>query len=655
MITSGSVQRILDAVRIEEVVGEFVNLKRSGSGFKGLCPFHNEKSGSFMVTPAKNIFKCFGCGKGGDSVRFIREIEGIGYVEALRFLAKKYNIEIEEVALTDENLAEKNRIDALNIVNVRAQKFFQDQLFTTDKGIDIGIAYFEKRKFSEETIKEFGLGYAPFERNTLTKQLQTEGYALELLQQLGLTKQYSDNSYNDFFRDRVIFPIYNVSGRPIAFTGRIMINDPKAPKYINSPETEVYSKSKSLYGLYQSRQSIQKADLCYLVEGNTDVISMHQGGIKNVVASSGTSLTVEQLRLIKRFTTNVTIVYDSDSAGIKAALRGLDLALEEDMNVRVVLLPEKEDPDSFINARGGEAVSEYLKDNARDFIIFKAELLQKETANDPIGQSKVLKEVIASIAKISDAIKRQNYIKTCAAFFKFDESIIQAEAGKIVRKNLESHARAAQSAPSDSESAIVAAPDDSVIESQKKVELDTAKNDFSHLERAIAALIVNSGSEFYDPETKISVAQFLVENLSDVSSGFTNYFTRKIFAEATVAPQNDVTLSSHYFLSHNDEAIRNFAADVMMEPFSYSENWEKKLQRPLETQPNLDKNYVTEAIHLVRHFKIKFLDNLIRNNQEKLANVSLSDGAAQTQLLKMDMRLKEMRNLIAVEMTKIIV
>ncbi len=650
MIQPSSVQRILDAVRIEEVVGEFVNLKRSGSGYKGLCPFHNEKSGSFMVTPAKNIFKCFGCGKGGDSVRFIREIEGIGYVEALRFLAKKYNIEIEEVALTPENLEEKNRIDALNIINVRAQKFFEQQLFETDRGIDVGLAYFDKRKFSEETIRAFGLGYAPPNDDMLLKKLQSEGYAIELLKQVGLVSQYN----RDFFRDRVMFPIYNVSGRPIAFTGRIMITDPKAPKYINSPETEVYSKSKSLYGLFQSRQAIQKADLCYLVEGNTDVISMHQGGIKNVVASSGTALTVEQLRLIKRFTTNVTIVYDSDSAGIKAALRGLDLALEEDMNVRVVLLPEKEDPDSFINAQGGEAVSEYLKQNARDFIIFKAELLQKETANDPIGQSKVLKEVIASIAKISDVIKRQNYIKTCAAFFKFDESIIQAEAGKIVRKNLESNTRA-QSAPSDSESAIVAAPDDSVIESEKKSALDTAKNDFSHLERAIAALLINSGSEFYDPETKITVAQFLVENLSDVSSGFTNYFTRKIFAEATVAPQNNIALTSHYFLSHNDEAIRNFAADVMMEPFSYSENWEKKLQRPLETQPNLEKNYVTEAIHLVRHFKIKFLDNLIRNNQEKLAAVSLSDAATQIQLLKMDMRLKEMRNQIAVEMTKIIV
>ncbi len=654
MIQPSSVQRILDAVRIEEVVGEFVNLKRAGSGYRGLCPFHNEKSGSFMVTPAKNIFKCFGCGKGGDSVRFIREIEGVGYVEALKFLAKKYNIEIEEVAMTAENIEEKNRIDALNIINVRAQKFFQDQLFETDKGIDTGIAYFEKRKFSEDTIKTFGLGYAPTERDTLTKQLQSEGYSIDLIQQIGLAKQAYDNKYNDFFRDRVIFPIYNVSGKPIAFTGRIMVADPKAPKYINSPETDVYSKSKALYGLYQSRQAIQKADLCYLVEGNTDVISLHQGGIQNVVASSGTALTVEQLRLIKRFTTNVTIVYDSDSAGIKAALRGLDLALEEDINVRVVLLPEKEDPDSFINAQGGEFVTQYLKDNAKDFIIFKAQLLQKETADDPIGQSKVMKEVIASIAKISDTIKRQNYIKTCAAFFKFDESIIFAETSKIVKKKLQERYEA-QSAPSDSESAMIAAPDDSLIETQKKEQLEDAKGDFSHLERAIASLIINSGSEHYDAETKLTVAQFLVENLSDVSSGFTNYFTRKVFAEATVAPQNNTLLTPYYFLSHEDEAIRNFAADVMSSPFSYSENWEKKLQRPLETQPDPEKNFATEAIHLVKHFKIKYLDNLIRSNQEKLSAISLTDGAAQIQLLKMDMKLKEMRNQIAVEMTKIIV
>ncbi len=654
MITPSSVQRIIDAVRIEEVVGEFVNLKRSGSGYKGLCPFHSEKSGSFMVAPAKNIFKCFGCGKGGDSIAFIKEIEGIGYGEALRYLAKKYNIEIEETAMTPENLEEKNRVDALNIINMRAQKFFQEQLLETDRGLSVGYSYFEKRKFSDETIRAFGLGYAPPDRDVLTKQLQSEGYSVDLLQQVGLAKLGYDNHYNDFFRDRVIFPIYNVSGKPIAFTGRIMMSDPKAPKYINSPETEVYSKSKALYGLYQSRQAIQKADLCYLVEGNTDVISLHQGGIKNVVASSGTALTVEQLRLIKRFTPNVTIVYDSDSAGIKAALRGLDLALEEDMNVRLVLLPEKEDPDSFINTQGGEVVTQYLKDNARDFIIFKAELLQKETANDPIGQSKVMKEVIASIAKISDTIKRQNYIKTCAAFFKFDESIIVAEMSKIIRKKLQER-HEAQSAPSDSQSAEVAAPDDSVIEAQKKEALDTSKNDFSHLERAIAALIVNSGAEHYDTEAKLTVAQFLVENLSDVSGGFTNYFTRKIFAEATTAPQNDVLLTPHYFLSHPDEAIRNFAADVMSSPFSYSENWDKKLHRPLETQPDPEKNFVTEAIHLVKHFKIKYLDNLIRANQEKLAAVSLTDSAAQMQLLKMDMRLKEMRNQIAVEMTKIIV
>jgi DNA primase, catalytic core len=368
MIPPKQVQDILEAARIEEVVGEFVTLKRRGVNLIGLCPFHGERTPSFNVNPARNIFKCFGCGKAGDSVTFLREHDNLSYPEALRWLARKYNIEIQEVERSPEQLAEMQLADSLYIVNDFALQHFQQQLFDTDEGQSVALAYFRKRGLREETIRSFGLGYAPEERDLLLRRARSTGHSLDLLQKVGLCSQ--DGS-RDFFRGRVMFAIHNQGGKVAAFAGRTMSSEKNVPKYVNSPETEIYVKNKTLYGLYQARKAIRQQDVCLLVEGYMDVLSLHQAGIQNVVASSGTSLTEGQLQLIRRNAQNLLILYDGDPAGIKAALRGLDLALEQDLNVKICLLPDGHDPDSYVQEFGGEAFSKYVSEQAKDFIFSK--------------------------------------------------------------------------------------------------------------------------------------------------------------------------------------------------------------------------------------------------------------------------------------------
>ena len=360
MITQKTIQEILDTVKVEDVVQEFVNLKRRGVNMIGLCPFHNEKTPSFTVSPGKNIYKCFGCGQGGDSVKFLMEHEQLSYPEALRYLANKYGIEIEETETTQEHREEQQLLDSLYLVNQYARDFYQDQLFNTDFGKSVGLNYFKERGFREETIKKFGLGFAPDKKDAFTLQATQDGYKTEVLKKLGLTTSYG----KDFFQNRVLFTIHNLTGKVIGFGGRILVKNKKAPKYINSPETEIYNKSKVLYGAYFAKRAIRKKDECILVEGYTDVLSLHQAGIENVVASSGTSLTIDQIRLIKRYTPNIKILYDGDAAGIKAALRGLDLVLEQDLNVKVVLLPEGEDPDSYLQKVGSAAFETFIEEKS---------------------------------------------------------------------------------------------------------------------------------------------------------------------------------------------------------------------------------------------------------------------------------------------------
>ena len=407
MISQSTIDKVFETARIEEVISDFVQLKKAGSNFKGLSPFSDERTPSFMVSPVKQIWKDFSSGKGGNAVTFLMEHEHFTYPEAIKYLAKKYNIEIEETEQTNEQKEQANERESLYLVNAFANDYFQDVLQNTDLGKSIGLSYFKERGFTDETIKKFNLGYSLDEWQAFTDKALGEGYQLEFLEKTGLTIVKEDRKF-DRFKGRVMFPIHSMSGRILGFGGRILTNDKKAAKYLNSPESEVYHKSKILYGIYYAKQSIAKEDNCYLVEGYTDVIQFYQRGIKNVVASSGTALTPEQIRLVNRLTKNITVLFDGDAAGIRASIRGIDLILEQGMNVKVCTFPEGEDPDSFAKNNTLEELSLYLESNAKDFIQFKASLLVEEANNDPIKKAETIREIVNSIAKIPDQIKKRN-------------------------------------------------------------------------------------------------------------------------------------------------------------------------------------------------------------------------------------------------------
>ena len=432
MIARNTVEEIISTAKVEEVINDYVNLKRRGANLLGLCPFHNEKTPSFTVSPAKNLYKCFGCGKGGGAVNFLMEHENFTYPEALRYLAKKYNIRIEEEEQSDEAIEEQKHKDSLLIINEMAAEYFQQQLHFSGEGRSVGLSYFKHRGLNEQTMKTFQLGYAQSESRHFLKYATDKGYKKDLLTELGLISQ---KEY-DFFRERVIFPFHNLSGKVIGFGGRILKDNIKAPKYLNSPETKIYNKRQTLYGLYQARNEIRKVDRCILVEGYTDVLSLHQSDIKNVVASSGTSLTEEQVRLIKRFTANVSVIYDGDVAGQKAALRGLNIFLKYGMNVTVVILPEGEDPDSYVQQLGSSKFLDFLKENGKDFILMLANQIHQDYANDPVNKSIQIRELVQSLSLIGDQIKRSLYVKECANILQIEERTLFKEINKNIRSEI---------------------------------------------------------------------------------------------------------------------------------------------------------------------------------------------------------------------------
>jgi DNA primase len=436
MIDQSTIERIIDASDIVEVVQDFVSLKRRGVNYLGNCPFHNEKTPSFTVSPSKQIYKCFGCGKGGGPVNFIMEHEHLTYVEALKFLAKKFHVEVVEEEESPELVAQRNRRESLMIVSAYAAEYFANFLLNDNEGRNVGLSYFRERGFRDDTIKKFQLGYCPDQKDLFTREAQKQGYKMEFLEETGLTIK-RDDWVRDRFSGRVIFPFHNLAGRVIAFGGRVMKTDPNTAKYLNSPESEIYHKSKVLYGIFHAKNAISKLDKCFLVEGYTDVLSMHQSGIENVVASSGTSLTTEQIRLIKRFTPNITIIYDGDQAGIKASLRGIDMVLEEGINVKVVPLPNGEDPDSFARSMNATALLEYIATNETDFIRFKTQLLLRETENDPIARAKLINDIVKSISVIPDNITRSVYIRECSKMLEVAEDILYGEVRKIKFKDSE--------------------------------------------------------------------------------------------------------------------------------------------------------------------------------------------------------------------------
>lgn len=436
MITKDTIDKVYETARVEEVIGDFVLLKRAGSNFKGLSPFSDERSPSFMVSPAKGIWKDFSSGKGGNAIAFVMEHEHFSYPEAIRYLAKKYNIEIEETELTNEQKEIANEKESLYLVTEYASKYFQDILFNNEEGKAIGLTYFKERGFTTETIKKFKLGYSPNIWDAFTKDALNKGYKLEFLEKVGLTILGEDKQF-DRFKSRVMFPIESMSGRILGFGGRILTNDKKAAKYLNSPESDLYHKSKVLYGIFHAKQHIAKLDNCFLVEGYTDVIQMHQAGIENVVSSSGTALTPDQIRLINRLTKNITVLFDGDAAGLRASLRGIDLILEEGMNVKVCTFPDGEDPDSFAKKTPLQDLVIYLQENAKDFIQFKASLLMNDAKNDPIKKADLIREMVTSISKIPDRIKKEVYIKECSRIMDISEEVLFNTLAQIVKKDIQ--------------------------------------------------------------------------------------------------------------------------------------------------------------------------------------------------------------------------
>ena len=435
MITKETIDKVYEASRVEEVIGDFVQLKRAGSNFKGLSPFSDERSPSFMVSPVKQIWKDFSSGKGGNAIAFIMEHEHFSYPEAIRYLAKKYNIEIEETELSDEQKEVANEKESLFLVSEFASKYFQDVLLNTEEGKAIAYTYFKERGFTNDTIKKFNLGYSPNQWDAFTKEALGKGYKLEFLEKTGLTIVGEDKQF-DRFKGRVMFPIQSMSGRVLGFGGRILTNDKKAAKYLNSPESDLYHKSKVLYGIFHAKQAIAKQDNCYLVEGYTDVIQMHQTGIENVVASSGTALTPDQIRLINRLTKNITVLFDGDAAGLRASIRGIDLILEEGMNVKVCTFPDGDDPDSFAKKTPLQDLTAYLEENAMDFIQFKASLLMKDAKNDPIKKADLIRDMVASISKIPDRIKREVYIKEVSRIMEISEDVLFNTLAQLVKKDI---------------------------------------------------------------------------------------------------------------------------------------------------------------------------------------------------------------------------
>ena len=443
MITQTTIQQILGRLDILDVIGGFVKLKKRGSNYLGLCPFHNEKTPSFTVSPAKELYKCFGCGKAGNTISFIMEHEKYSYVDALKWLANKYGIEIEETFQSNEQREQMQAAESLYIINAFAQQFFTTQLLETEEGQDIGLSYLKERGFREDIIKKFQIGYSPEQRDAFTKEAIAKQYNTELLLKTGLVANRNEQLM-DNYRGRIIFPIHNHSGKVLGFGARILKSNDKAPKYINTPENEIYIKSKILYGSWFARQAIDKADECLLVEGYTDVVSLHQAGIENVVASGGTSLTPDQLRLIRKYSNNLTIIYDGDAAGVKAALRGLDLALEEGLNVKLVLIPDKEDPDSYVNKVGATDFREFIQKNKKDFILFQLEVALKDAGNDSVKKSEVVNrmaETISKINKAEDFTKQQDYIKHCSEILKIDEGGLHALVNKFIRDRISTQER----------------------------------------------------------------------------------------------------------------------------------------------------------------------------------------------------------------------
>jgi DNA primase len=610
MIDRDTIDRIFDIADIVEVISDFVSLKKSGQNYKGLSPFTNEKTPSFLVSPAKGIYKDFSSGKGGNVVGFLMEHEKLTYPEALRYLARKYNIEIVEQEPSPEEIQQRNERESLLIITGWAQKYFTSILQNTPEGQSVGMAYFRERGFHDDIIRKFQLGYSPEQKDALTNEALKEGYKLDYLVKTGLTIQ-KDDYKADRFRGRIIFPIHGLTGNVIGFGGRILKSGDKMAKYLNSPESDIYQKSRILYGLYYAKQAIVKQEKCFLVEGYTDVLGLHQAGIENVVASSGTALTTDQIRLIKRFTSNVTIIYDGDEAGIKASMRGIDMVLEEGLNIKVVALPEGEDPDSYSKQLSATEFQQYIKDNEKDFISFKTRLLMKEMENDPVGKAGLINDVIRSISVIPDTVMRSVYIKESARILDTEERILYSQVYRLRKKKAEDRYNKESR---QEEIRIQSTPLPSFI-----------KEIYSELqEKLLVRFLLQYGNErLYEIQDEhagneyISVAEYVVNEILNDELEFKNLLYRHIFEEVNNMIQKGEVIEIKHFVHHENPSISQLAVDLLSSPYSLSKVHSRK-GALVETEEMLLKKNVPKALI---EYKRKILEVAQREKEEQIREV----------------------------------
>lgn len=714
MIDQPTIDRILDAANIVDVVSEFVTLRKRGINYVGLCPFHTDKTPSFYVSPAKNICKCFACGEGGTAVHFIMKHEQLNYFDALRYLAKKYNIEIQERELTDKEKQRKSDRESMLIVNSWAQQYFTTQLYEHVEGKTIGLRYFAERGFREDTIRKFQLGYSLDKRDALYKEATKNGYKKEFLEKTGLVIAYDNGGVNDRFRGRVIFPVHTLSGKVVAFGGRVLKKDEKTAKYVNSPESEIYHKSNELYGIYFAKQAIVKEDRCFLVEGYTDVISMHQAGIENVVASSGTALTQGQIRLIHRFTSNITVLYDGDAAGIKAALRGIDLLLEDGMNVKVVLLPDGEDPDSFARKHNASQFSEFIKQSETDFIRFKTRLLLDDAGTDPIKRSSLITDIIRTVAIIPDNIARSIYIRECSAMMEIDEQVLLNEVNKIRLSKEERQNMQGQATPpvSNTMSMIPEYPDlpgyqpvagDSFLPPDDTVPLpddymppppppeeypmeetgpmdvpppdyppaqppqtfqpvqtvQSKRSPYEVYELTLLKYIVRYGEQilfdYVDEETNehivMRVAEYIRYDLERDDLTFYTPIIKSMLDEAADKCKTEGFIASRYFLAHPDPNVSRLAANLISEKYQLSKYHSK--YRELEQEQDKLDQLVTREIYAM---KDAYILRQIKETQLGIKEAhALGNEDKVFELMKQLTHLNEIKNVLSKELGERIV
>lgn len=645
MIKPETIEAVLDTARIEEVVGDFVTLKRRGVNMIGLCPFHNEKTPSFIVSPSKGIYKCFGCGKAGNSVNFVMEHEHYSYPDAIRYLAAKYRIPIVETEKSAEDSLVDDVKDRLFNINSFAQKYFSDILLNTDSGKAIGLSYFKNRGFNQTSIETFQLGYCIDKYDEAVKHFRNNGYKDDILASSGIAVAYDDGRLLDRFRGRVMFPIHNLTGRVIGFGGRILGTSKNVAKYLNSPENEIYHKSDTLYGIFFAKKSILAKDFCYLVEGYMDVITMYQAGFTNVVASSGTSLTKKQILLIKRFTNNVTVIYDGDSAGIKASLRGIDMILAEGLSVRVISLPENDDPDSFIKNNRISDVIDYFDNNQVDFITFKANLLLKDAGNDPIKKADVVKNIVSSIAVIPDAIYRSTYIKECASLLEVSEQSIIYTINNIISKEVLKTNKP------------VAVGD--VKPEKPQINTDVFGSDLDVYEKSIIEKLLLYGNlkrDYYtdnqdvedDNSNEIYTAQFIIEELEADDISFSNPIYKKILDIYKIGIEQGVVPEQKLFVNNEDEAIAKVAIDIISFPYTISDKWkEMNVYVKMETDDIVD-----TIIKTLLNFKSAWIKRLREKLQLEMKNTT--DEVKMYELLMTDKQYKEAEIAIDKELKRVI-